>query len=155
MTYSTDNDFIEPSIQNVGEIRYYLFWRRPVYRLTEDYWFEWGKSRKRLFIKRGIEYDLASTPIGSEIVGFPSNGVSDAASMVHDMFCRNNYNLIPGCFEYETQNKDGGWDKDLTRWRGREVNALYEHMCALAGMSRMKALVEACAITVYNLPKGL
>lgn len=155
MVYSTAENFLQPWITTVGIERHWLFWKRPIYRTVEDYTFEWGPQggRKRIWCKKGTEYNLASTPPFGEVLGFNANGESDAGSLFHDRFGRNRittnrYGFTPGEFEFQTQLPTGEWTTDLSPWKEREIQNLYEYMCRLGGMGKFSAWLEKLTVTI-------
>ena len=139
-TYSTAEQFLQPELQRVGSKGFWL-WRRQIYRLTKDYWFEWGPidARKRIFRKRGFEYDKASIPHFGGLIGFQTDGEVDASSMLHDNQWRDKGGWKLGEFEFQVQMPDGEWVLDTSRWTKAETNELYSYVSILGGLPKSVA----------------
>lgn len=128
MTYSTDLEFAQPVLQYHDRVK--------LWRLLEDYTFEWGPGnfRKRIFIAAGLEYDKASVPRILWPIARP-DGPWEGASLYHDRACRDEGSWTPGEFHFETRVR-GAWRMDQGRWRAGECAALFGYMgrCADAPM---------------------
>jgi hypothetical protein len=148
--YSTDSSFLQPWSTPVGETGFWI-WKKPEYRLVEDYVFEYGRenARKRFWFPKGIEWDKSSTPFWAALLGHTPAGASDAGSLVHDMLCKYR-GLLPEGW-YQTQMPDGEWVNDPSPWRTGAIHEIYRIMCVLGGMKPSKALVQKTAL--YFNPK--
>lgn len=148
-TYSTAENFLQPVLQYIGS-KGFWFRRRHIYRLVEDYSFEWGDgfSRKRLWMKAGFEFDKASKPRSAAVLGITTDGETDAASMMHDRLYRDKGRFTPGEFEFLTQVR-GGWEADSSAWSRAEADDLYQFMAVCAGYPKPAAWVEKWAVKLY------
>lgn len=148
MTYSTAEDFRQPIAYPISE-KGFLLWKRPEWRLVEDYTFEWGppESRRRITIKAGYEWDGSSVPAWAAVLGHLPVGPCFGASLIHDRFCQSNYDLPEG--EYQVKLPDGSWVNSPGKWRGLEVHELYRYMCVLGGMGEGKALTRKIAVALW------
>lgn len=144
-TYSTPDKFQQPLLRYIGDGQFFL---------QEDYVFEWvkGPIYRRITILAGMEYDKASVPKPFWGLGFTRDGECEAAALIHDVLCRQQY--IPkstGSYQRRVYSPDlkQEWVVDTSKWDAGEIHELYRWMCTLGGMPRWKAGIQKTALTVW------
>jgi hypothetical protein len=150
-TMSTAEKYVQPTIRHV-ETKGMLFWKKEIYRLVDDFCFEWGPAfmRKRVSLKAGFEFDLASTTLLFALLGITPNGKHEGPSALHDRQRRDKGQWTPGEFEFETM-VNGQWETDSSRWSDGEVDEFFRFGCICAGMPKAVAWLEWGAIRAYPI----
>jgi hypothetical protein len=138
---STAENFKQPTLQYDSTTK--------LWRLTEDYEFEWGPQgfRKRLWMRAGFEYDKASVPRFLWAIARP-DGEWEAAALFHDRMYRDRFKFTVGEFVFKTQ-VNGIWRTDSSRWRRSDADELLAYMGVLGGANPVMAQVYKAAVTVY------
>ena len=128
-TYSTAENFLQAVTQYDGQTK--------LYRLIEDYHFEWGPAgfRKSLFVPAGFEYDKASVPRFLWGIARP-DGPWDTASLIHDRLYLFKGKLPAG--EFKTFI-NGHWLPDPSPWTRAQADDMLEYLGILGGAGRHEA----------------
>jgi hypothetical protein len=141
MTYATSENFLQPVLQYDSV--------SGLWRLVEDYTFEWGMPwfRKRLFMAAGFEYDKASVPRWLWVIA-RHDGEWEAAALFHDRLYRDEgYFYHPESFRFETFT-DGQWQLDPSRWKRKDMDELLRHVGVLGGANPIMARLYKIAVVV-------
>jgi hypothetical protein len=118
-TYTNAELFSQPVLQRHPAKR--------LWRLTEDYVFEWGDPgfRKMLICPAGFEYDKASVPRTLWGIARP-DGPWEAAALFHDRLYMFNFKLPSG--EFQTFVENEGWCPDASPWNRKQADELLAYM---------------------------
>jgi hypothetical protein len=135
MIISTPEKYIQPIIQYIGTNE------KRLYRIVEDYCFEWSEKSKlyRRVVYADYPNDLASVPdlpVIDDALDVIPYGASDGGAVGHDR-------------EYEVQGvfppgeflilEDGIWKDCKEKWSRFRSDWMYAWKCTLGGMSHWKA----------------
>jgi hypothetical protein len=139
MIYSTAENFVQPCLQYNQKDK--------LWRLVEDYCFEWGDPcfRKRLICLAGFEYDKASVPRWAWAIARP-DGPWEAAALFHDRLYLFKGKLPLG--EFQTY-VDGKWRNDTSPWRRSQADDLLAYAGQLGGASALEANTYKWAVKLY------
>lgn len=151
-TYSTQEVFEQPTTKEVKTVGWGPF-KRQIYRLMEDYYFEYGPPgvRSRWFMAAGFEFDGASTTLLFAWLGVTPVGEHFAGSMFHDRLWRDKGYQTPGEFYFETQMEDGSWKPDSSRWHTGESNDLFQFMSQCGGLNKPMAFTERAIVVLFPI----
>ena len=131
-----------------------------LYRLVEDYIYEWrvGSHGSRIKVPAGFISDGWSVPRWLwSVTGFRPDGIGRAAGLVHDYiyFCKGDLNRDPSkiswsykllapqdpsgydsCYVHLSQRKD--WRPAIGRWSRKQADRLFAKMMKECGISKSK-----------------
>lgn len=146
--FSSDTKYVPPTVSPAGT-KGRLWWKRSWYRLAEDIYFEWGpaEARKRIFMRRGFEYDMSSKPRFAAFLGMLTDE-NPLAGLFHDRGYRDKGKWTPGEFEFQVL-VDSQWVQDSSRWSRKEFDDLYEFISVIEGESKIQAWIEKAAVRNY------
>ena len=138
-TYSTTENFQQAITQFDSKTK--------LYRLVEDYHFEWGQPwmRKALFVPAGFEYDKASVPRFLWGIARP-DGPWDTASLLHDRLYLFRGKLPAGEFKTFV---DGRWCNDPSPWTRPQSDDLLEYVGTLGGASKQEAALYKWMVELF------
>lgn len=147
MTYSTAEEWLGPTLQ-YNE-------KRKLWRLTEDYTFEWGDIdfRKRKFLAAGYEYNKASTPWFLRNL-FPHDAEWEGPSLFHDKGYEEKGEFRDlDRWRFETKI-NGVWRIDSGRWKRKDEDLLFKLMGECSGARNVRLYYSAVRIYPPNMFKG-
>lgn len=144
--YSTDREFLQPILQYDQ--------KNKLFRLVEDYTFEWGRPhfRRRLICPAGYEYDKASVPRLFWNIARP-DGPWEGGSLFHDRLYQFKGRLPLG--EFQTLVNDA-WMNDPSPWRRSQADDLLAMLGILGGATKWEAVKYKWAVKLWpeNYFKG-
>ena len=140
-TYSTAENFVQPIVQYDAKTN--------LYRLVEDYHFEWGPKtfRKSLWMRAGFEWDFASVPRPLQNIARP-DGPYIPGSMFHDRHYRDKGRFTKGEFEFKTFT-NGAWVPDSSAWSRKEADELLEYVSICAGAPKWQAALYKWSVKLW------
>lgn len=123
---------------------------RVIYRLTQDYIYDWEKdgNHYRLIIHEGFETDIASIPrIVWTFSGFLPDGLHRPAALIHDYLYQNRGLPLPGSYQV---HQDGRWQNLDVTWTRQECDKLFARIMREAGTGKIKRRLMYLSVRAFG-----
>lgn len=134
---------LQPITQVVGEVK-----DRPIYRLHEDYIYQWEHNGRiyRIIVPREFRFDKASVPHWAWSLIQPS-GLQDAAAAVHDWLYYHNGKLP---FKYYQVLIDGEWQNVGKYWNRHDADRLFARILRDSGAPKWRRRLMFQAVDKFG-----
>lgn len=134
---------IQPVHRNIGD---------GMWVLEKDFEVEWvrGTIYRRIRVFRGAEWNKSSIPRWAWVLkGYERDGLAEAASLVHDMICRDG-GYPSSEWEYATNmDYESPFQINTSRWELSETNDLFYWMLVWAGINPRTAAVQRKVLNLW------